>query len=168
MLRTLTGSNVPVTLVFEFNTVRGIAEVIVETEVVSKLDLEVEPLHSNAFELEPSSHSYSPPRLLPLPLTGDDELPPPSPPHIRICRCLMLHGLAANAQLMETIMRQMGWLSELATLVEFVFVDALYEFPAMPALFQGLVEAGLYGDELGQTYYDYGCVSCASFTHPPL
>ena len=75
----------------------------------------------------------------------------------RPCRCLMLHGRAANAQLMEDMMRTTGWLGRLATKFEFFFIDAVHEHPALPEFYQGLTDVGLYGAELGQTYYDYGC-----------
>ena len=80
-------------------------------------------------------------------------------PHPRVCRCLMLHGLAANAQLMQEIMHTTGWLDQLATKVKFVFIDALHEHVARPDLYRGLADAGLYGAELGNIYYDYGYVS---------
>ena len=80
-------------------------------------------------------------------------------PHPRVCRCLMLHGLAANAQLMQEMMHTTGWLDQLATKVKFVFIDALHEHVARPDLYRGLADAGLYGAELGNIYYDYGYVS---------
>ena len=140
ILRSLTGVNVPVTIAYESVTVRDIARVVVETKAGSTLNLEAQPLPL------PRSHSLQPTFQLPLLL----------PPPMQMCRCLMLHGHAANSQLMESMLRQTGWLDQLATKVEFVFIDALHEHAALPEFYPGLTEASLYGDELGQTYYHYG------------
>ena len=68
-------------------------------------------------------------------------------------RCLMLHGGAGNAQLMELLMRRNGWLDSSQIPIDFVFVDGPFQTPPLPQYYNALTNAGLYGDD---EYFNYG------------
>ena len=60
-------------------------------------------------------------------------------------RCLMLHGRAGNARLVNSLMQGMQWLDGLSDLVEFDFVDAPHQCAPRPELYRALAQRGLYG-----------------------
>ena len=145
-LREATGAPLPITLVFEYQTPREMAQAVFHL-VPDGIHLPGgTAVKLTATQDQGSWHrttASSPPQ----------ELPDISQANGTPLKCLMLHGMAANASLMETFLRGAGWLDGLKRHVEFICIDAPHPSDPKPRFYQQLSDAGRYGAD---SYFDWG------------
>ena len=78
-----------------------------------------------------------------------------SAPHVRLC-CLMLHGRAANADVMRLLMTGTDWHGSLSSTVDFMYANAPHPCEPDHQLYASLVQRGLYDQGDDEQYFTFG------------
>ena len=81
-------------------------------------------------------------------------------------RCLVLHGEAANADIMRFQMQATGWIDGMGSAIEFVFIDAPHPCFANTSLHNAMYQRGLYDRE--KEYWGWGLEPCDTYVSPKM
>ena len=131
-LRALTPITLPITLVFEHQTARAVGAFIEAGELATGVPTERESHMAQSTTAADGNKTGS----------GIGAVVEGA-----ALRCVMLHGRAANAEMMREFMFGSGWHSALDGAVVFEYAEAMHECAPQPDLYEALHTRGAYGHE---------------------